>query len=110
MLGLTIIVATADPARCHAALSLAAAQAALGARARVYLHAEAVGLLAQEEHGDPGLAQLTVEAIALGVSFMVCQSGLDLAGVHFSRLPPGTEAGGMVSLLTSLDGDRLVAF
>ena len=49
MRGLTILVAAADPERFHAALSLAAAQAALGGRARLHLQGEAVALL-DERH------------------------------------------------------------
>ena len=105
MRGLTILVATADPARFHAALSLAASQAALGGRARLHLQSEAVALL------DPGCSDLTAlrdEAVALGVEFTACQTGLAERGG--TALPPGVEADGLLGLLTSLGEDRMVVF
>lgn len=101
MRGLTILVATADPARYHAALELAAAQAALGGRARVHLQGDAVTLLSAP--GD--LAALCAEAIALGVRITACQTGLAADG---ATLPNGVEADGPVGLLSRLEDDRLV--
>jgi predicted peroxiredoxin len=115
MRGLTIVVAAADPARFHAALSLAAAQAALGGRARIYLHGEAVALLGQPgdetryaEAGMPGSAELRAEAEALGVTLTACQSGFALAGLSHADTGPGVEAGGLLGLLAGLGDDRLV--
>lgn len=98
MRGLTIVVAAADAERFHAALTLASAQAALGCRARIYLHANAVRLL----HSGPALL---VTAQELGVTLIACQTGLADAGI---ALPDGVEAGGMVSLLADIGDDRLV--
>jgi predicted peroxiredoxin len=115
MRGLTILVATADPARYHAALSLAAAQAALGGRARLYLHGEAVALLGETTEdpryagaGMPGLAELRTEAAALGVGFLACQSGFTLTGLSPADASPDVEAGGLIGLLRELGNDRLV--
>lgn len=115
MRGLTIIVAAPDPARFHAALSIAAAAAATGATVRVYLHADAVALAAGgKAHPDgprftaaglPTLDQLRTDALAMGVSLIACQTGLAMEGLV---LPDNIEAGGLVSLMTSLGDDRLV--
>lgn len=118
MPGLTIIVAGADPDRFHAALSLAAANAALAERSRVFLQGEAAGLLEpadpseadrrREEHGVPMLHELLTEALAMGVEVIACQSGLALAGMSAERLPPGVTTGGLVELLAGRRGDQLV--
>lgn len=116
--GLTIIVATDDPERCHAALSIAAAQAATGAPARVYLHGGAPVLLAdlaapgddaRSAAGLPTLAQLMEECAALGVSIIACQSGLALAGLAAGDIDRHVQIGGLVSLLTTIGDDRLIA-
>lgn len=116
MRGLTILVATADPVRYRAALELAAAQAALGGRARIYLHAEAVALLGDVPEdgrhartGMPGIAELRAEALALGVMIVACQSGFALAGLNHADAGPEVEAGGLVGLLSELRDDRLIA-
>ncbi|HEY1145345.1 MAG TPA: DsrE family protein [Allosphingosinicella sp.] len=118
MRGLTIIVATADPARFHAALSLAAAQAALERPARIFLQAEAVALLRQpvampddarySAAGMPRLGELLDEAMALGVTVTACQTGLALAGMQAEQLPAGVETGGLVGLLAQTEDDRLL--
>ncbi len=105
MRGLTILVATADPERFHAALSFAAAQAALGGRSRVHLHGPAAALL---DTAEPDLIALRAEAIALGVEFSACQTGL--SGRQPAELPPGIEAEGPIGLLSRLEDDRLVVF
>jgi predicted peroxiredoxin len=106
--GLTIIVAGADPARFEAALSIAAAQAALGARARIYMHDQAVGLLGTGI--GEAAAALRAEALALGVTITLCQTGLDRAGIAFEALGPGHDAAGLIGLLADLGDDRLIAF
>lgn len=98
MIGLTIIVATADPERWRAALTLASASAALGHRTRLYCHEAAVTVLAQAE-------ALVAIARETGVEILACQTGL---ADHAMALPPGVEAGGLVSLLATLAEDRLV--
>lgn len=104
MRSLTIVVATPDPARFHASLSLAAAQAALGGRARLHLHGTATGLLDDLQTGE--IAELYAEAAALGVEFTACQSGL--AALGDSPLPAGIDSDGPVGLLSRLGDDRLV--
>ena len=119
MRGLTILVATADPARFRAALSTAAAAAALGSSARVFLQEEAVALLERSDDPDaarlhaaglPDESELLAIALESGVKLIVCQSGLALAGLELHALPAGTEAGGLVSVLATLGDDRLLAF
>lgn len=117
MRGLTILVASAEPARFRAALATAAAAAALGGRARVFLQEDAVTLFASgdpdttrlEAAGLPGRAALLAVAQESGVELLVCQSGLALAGLAIDALPAGTQAGGLVSLLATLGDDRLLA-
>ena len=113
--GLTIVVAGADGARLHASLSLAAANAALEGRTRVFLQAEAVALLGggQEDvryaaAGMPGVQELIGEVLAMGVEIIACQSGLALAGIAAATLPEGVETGGLVGLMAGLGEDRLV--
>jgi predicted peroxiredoxin len=96
MRGLTVIVATDDVARFDAALTLASASAALGTPTRLYFHQDAVTLLAD--------ADALATPRELGVTLIACQSGL---ADRSQALPPGVEAGGMVSLLAGLGEDRL---
>lgn len=103
MRGLTLIVATGDPERFRAALTLAAASAALGARTRVYCHESAVALLARP---DPLLAT----AMETGAAIIACQTGLADAGLEAGDLPVGVETGGLVGLLADLGDDRLTTF
>jgi predicted peroxiredoxin len=114
--GLTIVVAGNDAERFHAALAIAAANAALGARSRVYLHAAAATLAEQacpamhDTRGDgvPTLGELRDEALAIGVEIIVCQSGLAVAGISAETLAEGVATGGLIELLSSLDGDQLL--
>jgi predicted peroxiredoxin len=115
--GLTIVVAGADPARLHAALSLAAAWAAMDRRAHLFLQAEAVALLHRgdsvcdsryRQAGLPTLRDLIGESLALGVAITACQSGLALAGLTTADLPEGVETGGLVELLASRRDDQLL--
>lgn len=118
MRGVTIVVAGADPARLHAALSLAAAHAALERPARLFLQAEAVTLLRTpveapddrrySQAGLPTLGQLLGEAAALGVEVVACQSGLALAGMSAADLPAGIETGGLVEMLARNGDDQLL--
>ncbi|MEC3912078.1 DsrE family protein [Sphingobium sp. CR2-8] len=119
MRALTIIVATADAERLRAALMLAAAQAALGGTATLFLQLDAVALLrppiaaprdaAHQDAGLPDLAALLAEAQALGVTLVACQSGLALWDLTLDMLPKGIVADGPIGLLTSLtDADRLL--
>ena len=117
MRGLIVIVAGKDPDRFHAALSLAAANAALGRRSRMFLQGEAAALLAapasagdpeRARHGVPTVADLLAESIAIGVEIIVCQSGLALAGISAEELPSEVTTGGLVQLLSSRGDDEMV--
>jgi len=117
MRGVTIVVAGADPARLHAALSVAAAWAALDRRARIFLQADAVGLLRapstpdderNSQAGMPTLRELLEESLALGVTVVACQSGLALAGMSVEDLPAGIETGGLVEMLSKHRDDQLL--
>ena len=117
MQGLTIVVATADPVRLHAALSLASAWAALDRPARLFVQAEAVALLRAadsdrdrnyRETGMPTLREMIDESLAIGVSVTACQSGLALAGLSAEQLPAGVETGGLVDVLARHRDDQLM--
>ncbi|TKD51047.1 DsrE family protein [Sphingomonas baiyangensis] len=103
MRGLTLIVASADAARYRSALTLACAQAALGGRARLFHDDAAVTLLATGPL-DATLAQ----ARAMDVKLIVCQTALDAHGLTIGDLHEGSEGGGMISLLATIEDDRLV--
>jgi predicted peroxiredoxin len=116
--GLNIVVAGEDPGRLHAALSVAAAWAALDRPARLFLQAEAVVLLRpsaneiesrRRDAGLPDLADLLEESLALGASVTACQSGLALAGLSAEDLPAGVDTGGLVDFLAkSRPDDQLM--
>lgn len=117
MRGLTIVVASPDPDRFHAALSLAAANAALDRRTRVFLQGEAAALIRdarspadsrRSECGVPTTQQLLAEARALGTEIIVCQSGLALCGLAADALPEGIVTAGLVGILSTLEDDRLL--
>jgi hypothetical protein len=101
MTGLGIIVADTDPVRFRTALTLAAAQAALGGRARLLLDSAAVALAATPH-------DLLESGFELGVEVMLCQSGLAEAGLDASALDSRFSYGGMVGWLADLGADRLV--
>jgi predicted peroxiredoxin len=100
-MGLAVIVAGTDPARFRTALTLAAAQAALGGRVRLLLDGEAVRLAAMRD-------ELLESCLELGVTVTLCQSGLAAAGLRAAALDPRFDYGGMVGLLACLGDDRLV--
>ena len=119
MRALTIIVATPDAERLRGALVLAAAQAALGGAATLFLQLDAVALLrapiaaprdaAHAAAGLPELAALLADALALGVRLIACQSGMALAGLTAADLPQGVAAGGPVGLVQAMgDEERLL--
>ena len=114
--GLTLVVAR--PEGLRAALELAAANAALGGRARIFCQGEAVAALSplRDPHdadyaaaGLPTLAVLFEAALGLGVETIACQSGLALMGVRADTLDARIGFGGAVGLLQTLGEDRLVA-
>ena len=109
MRGLTMLVAGPDPDRFRAALTMACAAAALGSRARVYLHEAAVELLALDAPAPAGLpdfAELRAIADDSGGELIACQTGLALAGL--SADTQRVAAGGLIDLLATLKDDRLV--
>jgi predicted peroxiredoxin len=115
--GVMIVAAGSDPARLHAALSLAAAMAALDRPARLFLQADAVALLRDpnvprdesgRESGIPALDEMIAESLALGVTIIACQSGLALAGMSAGDLPRGVETGGLVGFLASQADEQLL--
>jgi len=101
MTGLGIIVAGRDAVRFRTALTLAAAQAALGGRVRILLDSDAVRLA--DSAGD-----LLETCFELGAEVTLCQSGLAEAGLEASALDPRFSYGGMLGWLSALGSDRLV--
>jgi len=101
MTGLGIIVAGVDPVRFRTALTLAAAQAALGGRVRVLLDSGAVALA----QGPDALLESCFE---LGAEVMLCQTGLAEARLDASALDSRFLHGGMVGWLAALGEDRLI--
>lgn len=97
--GLILIVATTDPQRFDAAVALAAAEAALGGAALVYLHRGAVALMGEA---------VLHSAMDGGVRVIACQTGLAEAGLDLTRFDARIEGGGMVGLLMNLSDERLV--
>ena len=118
MRGLSVILAEPSPARLRAALSLVCAVAALGGRARLFLHEDAVALLAaplrsaaDARHaaaGLPTLAQLFGEALAMAVEVIACQSGLTLAGIEAHHVDPRIATGGLVGVMATAQDDRIL--
>ena len=121
MPGLSIIVASADGQRFYAALEIAAAAAALGRPARIFLQGEAAALLrtpvafdgdtARRAAGQPDLVSLIAEAMAMDVRLIVCQSGMALVRMTASELVPQLRAGGLVSFLAEVGPeDQLIIY
>ena len=120
MRALNIIVATADAERLRGALMLAAAQAALGGAASIFLQLDAVALLrtpiaaprdaVHRVAGLPDLGMLLDEARALGVTLIACQSGLALCGMNAADLPEGVETGGPIGFLQATDHQARLLF
>lgn len=117
---LRIIVTTADPERFRGALVTAAAAAAMGGGARLFLQLDAVALLrasiegpldpAHRAAGLPTLAELIAETVGLGVSISACQSGLALCGVSAEDLPEGVDVSGPVAFLQGTDDAARLMF
>ena len=117
---LTILVATADAERLHAALTFAATAAAGGGSVRLHLHEGAVALLksplrspndtARAEAGLPTLKDIWDEALGLGVAVSLCQSGLALSGLRLDQLDPRLEAQGPAGLLSRCGAGGLTVF
>jgi predicted peroxiredoxin len=114
--GLTLIVT--NPASFRAALELTAANAALGGRARIFLQGATVVALdpLRDPHdvdhtacGLPTLPELFDAALELGVEIIACQSGLLLMGLTADTLDARITYGGPVSVLQTIEDDRLAA-
>ncbi|MDO9368755.1 MAG: DsrE family protein [Sphingopyxis sp.] len=121
MPSLNIIVAIADGRRLYAALEAGMAAAALGRPVRLFLQGEAAALLrdpvafagdaARRAAGQPDLAWMIVEAIAMEIELFVCQSGMALVGVVTTELVPHVKAAGLVSFMANICAeDRLVVY
>ena len=120
MRGLTIVLASPDQVRLRSALGMAAAQAALGGTARLFLDSAAVSLAASpitgaddgahQAAGLPTLVELVDTGLALGVRIILCQSGMALADLSASSIDFRFETGGMTGLLAQLGDDRLICF
>ncbi|WP_447954404.1 DsrE family protein [Sphingopyxis chilensis] len=121
MQGLNIIVAVAEGRRLYAALEAGMAAAALGRRVRILLQGEAAALLrdpvsfagdeARRAAGQPDLASLVEEAVAMEVALFVCQSGMALVGMAATDLVPHVRAAGLVSFLADVGADdRLIVY
>ncbi|HWJ70031.1 MAG TPA: peroxiredoxin [Sphingobium sp.] len=110
---LAMIVAGADAARLHAALTLCRCEIALGGTAALFLQGAAVALLrppiaapqdpAWRAAGEPTLAALVAEALADGVAISLCQSGLALAGLTADDLCAGLHMTGPLAFLAAAD-------
>lgn len=121
MPSLNIVVAVAEGRRLYAALEAAMAAAALGRPVRLFLQGEAVALLrdpvsfaddaARQAAGQPDLASMVEEAIAMEIELFACQSGMALIGVAATELVPHVKAAGLVSFMANIGGeDRLVVY
>lgn len=121
MQGLNIIVAVAEGRRLYAALEAGMAVAAFGRPVRIFLQGEAAALLrdpvsfagdaARQAVGQPDLARLVEEAIAMEIGLFVCQSGMALLGLAATDLVPYVRAAGLVSFLAEVGpADRLIVY
>lgn len=121
MQSLNIIVAVAEGRRFYAALEAGMAAAALGRPVRIFLQGEAAALLrnpvsfagddARRAVGQPDLAWLVGEAIAMKVGLFVCQSGMALVGIAATELVLQVRAAGLVSFLAEVGADdRLIVY
>jgi predicted peroxiredoxin len=116
--GLTIILVEGSSERFRAALHIAAAQAALGGTAHIFVSGDAVRIvrapiqgLDDDQCADAGLPLLGAlfdEALAQGVRLTICQTGLHLTNTDARHLDKRFGYGGLVSVLAGLGDDRLV--
>jgi predicted peroxiredoxin len=104
-----ILLVEARSERVWAGLSLAAAQAALGARVSLFLSGDAAALADPEYQapcdarrqalGIATLGALLATCQALGVTFEVCQTGLHQTGLPAHALPDFITPSGLMSWL-----------
>lgn len=120
-MSLTIILATDDPSRVRAALSVALAEAAIGGRVRLFAHERAVTALSATPRADDESAALAAAglpdrlamlhmAVEAGIELIACQTGLALTGMSLSDLVEGREVGGLTSILVRRGIENLLAF
>ncbi len=116
---LHIAILTADPGRLHGALTLAAAEAALGGHVRIFFQLDAVALLLspidapgdalRTRHGVPSLAAILDDARAIGVELIACQSGLALLEADAAALGAQVGIGGPMAFMQTIGpGERLI--
>lgn len=106
-----ILLASTEAGKFIAALEFAMAHMALGHQARMFLQGEAAALLklplsapndtARTAAGFPDLAGIVAEAVDMGLSLIVCQSGLLMAGLTPDHIWQGAEIGGLISFIAS---------
>ena len=88
---------------------------------RIFLQGEAAALLrdpvsfagdeARRAAGQPDLAWLVEEAVAMEVALFVCQSGMALVGMAATELVPHVRAAGLVSFMAEVGvEDRLIVY
>jgi predicted peroxiredoxin len=107
-----IIIASADGRRLYSALEAAIAWAALGKSVRVFFQGESVALLrapiahagdeARRAAGQPDLAWLINEAAEMGVTLIVCQTGLAVVGMAIADADALVQAGGLIGFLADV--------
>jgi len=118
---LNIVVAVAEGRRLYAALEAGMTAAALGRPVRIFLQGEAAALLrdpvsfsgdeARRAAGQPDLAWLVEEAIAMEIALFVCQSGMAVVGMSATELVPHVRAAGLVSFMAAIGpDDRLIVY
>lgn len=117
--GVTIMLISAGAANMRAALSLALAATALGQRARIYCHEDAVALLAHAPRDDDDAARLAMAGLPDRLAMLAmaaesraelwaCQTGMAMSGLTLAELVASAQAGGLMALLATLADDRLV--
>lgn len=95
------IVVSEDGPRLAAALTLAAAAAALGRTVTMLFDGASVAALVPS---DPLLAA----ALDLGVQVTACQTGLCDAGMVARDLPDGVDTGGMIGFLAAAGDSQIL--
>lgn len=117
---LGILLASADPARVHAALSMAAAGAAIGRRVVLLAAGPGCRMLAAGNPFDPAFearahaagvapsALLRDTVLELGARLLACDAALRLEPV--AALHPGVTVAGMATFLAEIGTAPVVSF
>lgn len=110
---LAIMLLSAEAEKLRSALILARCEIALGGAARLFIQGPATTLVippisaADDEAcaaaGEPRLGQLLDEALADGLSVMLCETGLTIARSDQSRIDPRIEISGPIAFLAGID-------